>query len=120
MDAFAERLSQIDSTIALVFLIIGILGSLFFSFSGPPQAYKAIKDKHANGLALITLWMWLLGEVFTLAYTLYFYPGDFVYLVQLIVNTIAVSVIAWFFYFGKKSKTRLKRNLRRKLRRRKR
>ena len=45
--------------------MIGWLGSLFLGFCGLPQALKAYRDGHVEGLDPGLLVLWTLGEIFT-------------------------------------------------------
>jgi uncharacterized protein with PQ loop repeat len=47
---------------------IGWTGSLLLAICGLPQAYHAIKYKHANGITWGFISMWLSGEILTLIY----------------------------------------------------
>ena len=45
--------------------MIGWIGSLAFGICGLPQALRCYKDGHADGLDLLFLILWTIGEVFT-------------------------------------------------------
>lgn len=45
--------------------MIGWVGAICFGLTGLPQALRAHKDGHADGLSVGFLWLWSLGEIFT-------------------------------------------------------
>jgi len=47
---------------------IGWLGAFFFAICGAPQAYESYKNKNSDGIAIMFVILWLLGEIFMLAY----------------------------------------------------
>jgi uncharacterized protein with PQ loop repeat len=49
--------------------LIGWLGAICFSFCGLPQAYKSYKDGHSDGISILFLFLWFLGEFFSIIYT---------------------------------------------------
>jgi uncharacterized protein with PQ loop repeat len=80
----------------------GIAGSILLAYSNIPQIIKFIRQKHADGISLISTWLWLLGLLGKLVYTVYttgynkiiFYPYLF---------TIGCAIITlWYCYFGQK------------------
>ena len=50
--------------------VIGWIGAILFALCGIPQAWKAYKDGHSDGLSWSFLLMWFGGEVLTIAYVL--------------------------------------------------
>ena len=49
---------------------IGWIGGCLLAFCGIPQAWQAYKNKHADGIDWYFLWMWFLGEIFVMIYSL--------------------------------------------------
>ena len=49
---------------------IGWIGSILLAFCGLPQAIHCILNKSADGIHPGFIAMWLMGELFTLAYVL--------------------------------------------------
>ena len=86
-------------------VVVGLIGMVCFSFSGLPQMLKAIKEGHANGMAALTIWLWLIGEFCYICYTLANYSSDFVLMVNYVMNFSIVAVIAWYKHFPRKSET---------------
>jgi uncharacterized protein with PQ loop repeat len=84
------------------FIVIGTIGAICFALSGMPQAIKSIRDGHSKGIAEATVWLWLLGEVGSLVYTLKFYSTDLILLFNYISNTILVSIIFAYRYWPRK------------------
>jgi MtN3 and saliva related transmembrane protein len=50
--------------------IIGWLGSILLAFCGLPQAIESYKTKSSEGLTWGFLFMWFMGEIFTIIYIL--------------------------------------------------
>ena len=50
--------------------IIGWLGSILLAFCGLPQAIESYKTKSSEGLTWGFLFMWFVGEIFTIIYIL--------------------------------------------------
>ena len=50
--------------------IIGWIGGTALAFCGVPQAWKSYKDGHSEGLSMGFIILWLVGELFGLAYIL--------------------------------------------------
>jgi uncharacterized protein with PQ loop repeat len=82
-----------------LFLTIGIIGSICFALSGFPQAIKSWRDGHSKGIATATVWLWLIGEAGTLAYTYYNYPQDYILLLNYLSNVIMVGIIFRYKYW---------------------
>lgn len=49
--------------------IIGWIGATLFALCAVPQSYHSWKTGRSDGLSLLFLGMWFLGEVLTLIYT---------------------------------------------------
>jgi uncharacterized protein with PQ loop repeat len=82
-----------------VFSIIGVLGAICFALSGLPQAIKSWKDGHSNGIATATVWLWLIGELFTLIYTYSKYPNDYILILNYLSNVILVGIVFKYKYW---------------------
>lgn len=48
--------------------VIGWVGGLMLAICGAPQAWVSYKQKHSEGISWSFIMLWLLGEIFTLAY----------------------------------------------------
>jgi len=44
-------------------LFIAWVGTFCFAFCAAPQAFKATKEKHADGMSSLCLLLWLIGEI---------------------------------------------------------
>ena len=55
----------------MIISIFGWLGAILLATCGIPQLIKTLKTKKFDGLSLIFIIWWLLGEVFILIYVLY-------------------------------------------------
>jgi uncharacterized protein with PQ loop repeat len=70
---------------------IGWIGSIAFAICGLPQAYNSYKTGNSRGSSFGFLFLWLIGEVFTLVYV---YPKSHEPLIfQLIWNIIFILII---------------------------
>jgi len=49
-------------------IIIGWIGAISFSICGIPQAWMCFKNKHADGMSMYYLLLWLIGEICTIVY----------------------------------------------------
>jgi len=86
---------------------IGWLGSFFFAICGIPQAWESYKTKNSDGISQGFLWLWILGEVFTL-----FYISDqdnilLPLITNYLVNLLSLTVITYYKYFSKIPKNNL-------------
>lgn len=82
-----------------LFLFLGTIGAICFALSGLPQAVKSWKEGHSNGIATLTIILWLIGEICMLAYAIYFYITDLVLIINYTVNFLLVSVIFKYKFF---------------------
>jgi len=77
---------------------IGWLGSFFFAICGIPQAWASYKAKNSDGISHGFLWLWILGEVFTLFYIM----AQEIILVPLVANylfnLLSLVVIVYYKY----------------------
>jgi len=77
---------------------IGWLGSFFFAICGIPQAWESYKAKNSNGISHGFLWLWILGEVFTLFYIM----AQEIVLIPLVANylfnLLSLVVIVYYKY----------------------
>ena len=83
--------------------LIGLIGMVCFSVSGVPQMLKSIRDGHSDGMAAGTLWLWLVGELSYIMYTLANYATDFILLVNYVLNFSVVAVIGYYKYFPRRT-----------------
>jgi uncharacterized protein with PQ loop repeat len=80
--------------------VAGFIATICFSISAIPQAWKSFKEKNAYGISWGTIILWVLGEVFMLAYTLGKYGiSDMYLLTNYSINTVVCSVILYYKVF---------------------
>lgn len=93
---------------------IGWIGSIGFGLSGAPQAYQSWKDKHSNGITWGLVYLWMIGEWFSLAYVLpdRLWPLVFNY----VGNIILVAIITYYKMYPKGKKRENKRTRKRSTR----
>lgn len=73
--------------------LLGWLGAFFFSICAAPQAFKAFKDGHSQGISLLFLFLWFCGEFCMIFYTLLALNADAPLLVNYIFNLLCLFVI---------------------------
>lgn len=74
--------------------LVGWAGSMLLAFCGLPQAVESFRKKSSKGVTWGLLWMWGVGEVFTLAYVL---PKmDLPLLFNYSANILFLSVIIFY------------------------
>jgi uncharacterized protein with PQ loop repeat len=73
--------------------IIGWIGAIAFSVCAIPQALEAIKNK-ACYINKSFLYLWLIGEVFTLVYAINIKAAPL--LLNYIINGISLSIILYY------------------------
>ncbi|WP_430816378.1 PQ-loop repeat-containing protein [Carboxylicivirga sp. RSCT41] len=81
--------------------MIGWLGSILFAVCALPQAIHTYRTKKSDDLSELFLWLWFLGEVFTLTYILY---GDIVtgiYHIPLYFNYIFNLFLLFYLLYAK-------------------
>lgn len=86
----------------MFFDAIGWLGAILLAVSGLPQAIKSLREGNSSGISHGLIWLWLLGEVAMLAYTIVSY-ADPILLINYAANLIFVAVIAFYRYFPKQT-----------------
>ena len=48
--------------------LFGWISTAAFAICAVPQAYKAYRDGHSDGLAAGLLWLWMIGEITGMCY----------------------------------------------------
>jgi uncharacterized protein with PQ loop repeat len=81
--------------------IIGWIGSALLALCGIPQALKAYKEKHANGVDWTFLAMWGIGEILTLVYV--FPKWHLPLIFNYVFNIIAIGIIVYYKIGGSKN-----------------
>ena len=87
--------------------ILGWVGGLCLAVCAFPQAIKVFKEKNADGTSHVMLWLWMIGELFTLLYVI-FEKFSYPLLINYSLNIVFIVVIFYYKYFyGKTRKTKL-------------
>lgn len=81
--------------------ILGVVGALILALASLPQALKSIVDGHSNGLSHGLLWMWFVGEILMLIYSIMQF--DIVYLLNYMINLIFVLILLKYKYYPTRS-----------------
>ena len=82
-------------------LLVGLIGLTCLSLSGVPHLIKAIKEGHSDGLALGTIWFWIIGEFSYIVYGLLI-AADRIIMLNYVFNFAIVAVIAYYKHFPKR------------------
>ena len=77
---------------------IGWLGSFFFAICGIPQAWESYKAKNSDGISHGFLWLWILGEVFTLFYIMAQETVLIPLVANYLFNLLSLMVIIYYKY----------------------
>lgn len=79
--------------------LCGWIGALCLACCALPQAIMSIRQKHSNGVSNGLLWLWGLGEFFTLFYLLNQDTLNWPLLVNYLSNIVFVGIVAWYKVF---------------------
>jgi uncharacterized protein with PQ loop repeat len=87
--------------------ILGWLGGIFLSICAFPQVIKVSREKNADGMSHLNLWLWFFGEVFMLLYIV-FQQFSLPLLLNYSLNLVFVTIMIYYKYlYGKTRKTKL-------------
>jgi hypothetical protein len=87
--------------------ILGWLGGIFLSICAFPQVIKVSREKNADGMSHLNLWLWFFGEVFMLLYVV-FQQFSLPLLLNYSLNLVFVTIMIYYKYlYGKTRKTKL-------------
>jgi uncharacterized protein with PQ loop repeat len=87
--------------------IFGWLGGIFLSICAFPQVIKVSREKNADGMSHLNLWLWFFGEVFMLSYVL-FHQFSLPLLLNYSLNLVFVAIMIYYKYlYGKTRKIKL-------------
>ena len=78
--------------------LIGWLGAICFALCALPQAVACYKQGHAEGIDDKFLWLWVIGEVCMIIYTI-FKVKDLPLLLNYIANLTCLVIIVRYRYF---------------------
>jgi len=81
--------------------IIGWMGSILFAICALPQAIHTFRTRKVDDLNELFIWLWFLGEVFTLWYILVDDISNKVYHVPLYFNYIFNLIMLFYLIFAK-------------------
>ena len=73
--------------------LLGWIGSLCFAAAGIPQGCQCIRQGHANGVSLLMLILWLIGEVCYVVAVLAEFGWVWWLLANYLTNLVVISVI---------------------------
>ena len=87
--------------------ILGWLGGIFLSICAFPQVIKVSREKNADGMSHLNLWLWFFGEVFMLLYVV-LQQFSLPLLLNYSLNLVFVTIMIYYKYlYGKTRKTKL-------------
>lgn len=73
---------------------IGWIGAWLMAICGLPQAWQSYQQGHSDGLSKYLLWLWSLGEIFTLIYVLPKFDWPLIF--NYGTNLFSLSIIVWY------------------------
>ena len=88
--------------------LIGWIGSVCLGICALPQAIQCYKEKHADGISHGLVWLWYIGELFTLIYIV-LTNASIPLILNYSVNLLLLHVILYYKYVTKRSSTCLNR-----------
>jgi uncharacterized protein with PQ loop repeat len=74
--------------------VFGWAGGWLLALCGLPLALESYKNKHSEGISLVFLLVWLLGEIFMIIYVLP--QGDGPILLNLFFNVLFISIVLYY------------------------
>lgn len=83
--------------------VIGWIGSVLFAICALPQAIHTYKTKKSDDLSEIFLWLWFLGEVFTLGYIILSDIAKSTFHAPLYFNYIFNLILLFYLIYAKYS-----------------
>ena len=78
--------------------VVGIIGSILLATCGIPAARRVLKQKTADHLDVLFLWMWFVGEILFLWYLLALLGIDAIVILNYGVNILSVGFILCYKY----------------------
>jgi len=82
---------------------IGIIGSVIMALGAIPQLYKTLKDGHAEGLSLGTLFCWFVGMICLLLYVIVFRVNDYILIANYGFNILCVIIYLKYKFLPRKN-----------------
>lgn len=88
-----------------MFDIFGWIGSLCLAACAVPQAILSRKQGHSNGISKGLLWLWSLGEVFTLIFLLSqpYDQWNWPLVVNYSANILFIGIVVWYKVFPRET-----------------
>lgn len=78
--------------------VLGWIGALCFAFSAVPQAYQCYRQKHADGISWGFLFLWAVGEICMISYSLS--QLNVIFLTNYTINLALLLVIGYYKIYG--------------------
>jgi len=76
---------------------VGWIGGFLLAICGVPQAYKSYSEKNSDGVSLGFILFWLVGEIFTMVYTIGKTSFDMIPLIlNYVFNILLISIILYY------------------------
>lgn len=82
--------------------LIGWIAGIMFALCGLPQAIQSYKQGNSDGVNLLFLYMWLIGEILMQFYIILKHGWDMPLLVNYWLNTILVAVVLKYKHFPRR------------------
>jgi len=77
--------------------IVAWMSCILLALCAVPQAIHSLKEGHADGISLVFLWAWFLGEILGAVYVIYL--GNIPLIFNYLANLAALCIIVWFKHF---------------------
>lgn len=83
---------------------LGYISGLSLALCGLPQAIQSWKTGTSEGISPLFLWLWMLGEIGMVSYTLLKIGFDKPLMLNYSFNIILISVMMKYYYFPRSMK----------------
>jgi hypothetical protein len=83
--------------------VYGWIGGLLLAVCAIPQAILSYKKGNAEGVSVIMLLLWLLGEICTLIYVSP--KKDWPLIINYSANIVCIGIICWYKFFPRNEKS---------------
>jgi len=84
--------------------LLGYIAGISFALAGAPQAYKCYKQGHAHGVSKAMLYLWIIGEVSAIFYTLHLWREILPIFINYFLNLAIISVIVKYRFWPSRRK----------------
>ena len=83
--------------------VCGWIGALCMACCAVPQAIMSVKQGHSEGISKGLLWLWSVGEVFTLIFLVGEESKNWPLLVNYTANILFIGIVIWYKVFPRET-----------------